>query len=221
MVNYNAGQIYKIWSPSHPEAGIYYGSTCQTLSNRIGGHRRQYKYYLKGSNIFIASFNIVKYEDHKYERVCYFPCNSKKELERAEGKYIKDDGSSCNKNIAGRTHEEYIVECEDRVKKSQKKYSEKNKDRKKEYLENNKERIYKTQKIYYEKNKERGKKYSKIYRENNKEKIRNYKKEKNKCVCGSNFSKYYKKEHEKSQKHIKFINSQHLTIVNTMNKSLS
>jgi hypothetical protein len=198
MVNYQFGQIYKIWSPSHPEAGIYYGSTCQQISTRIAGHRKDYKLYLEGKFHYISSFNVVKYEDFKYERVCYYPCNSKKELCREEGRHIQGDSKACNKYVSGRTQGEYIVECKDRVKKSQK-----------EYRENNKERRNKDQKIYYEKNKEilkeKGKKYSKKYRENNKEKIKREKKIIINCICGSNVSNYYKKEHEKTKKHIKYI----------------
>jgi hypothetical protein len=280
MVNYNAGQIYKIWSPSHPEAGIYYGSTCQTLSNRIGGHHSTYKSWSEDGAKFLSSFNVIKYEDHKYERVCYFPCNSKKELCREEGRHIKGDGSSCNKIIAGRTHEEYIVECKDRVKNNRKKYRENNKEKIKEYRENNKEKM----KEYYENNKEEINKKTKIrrennstsirqknkkYRENNKEKIKEYyennkekikeyrknnkekmkkyyeknkevrqeyyhknreknkekvKKNKNKiinCQCGSTPQNGHKARHEKTKKHIKFINSLPVVSVNTMSKSLS
>ncbi len=68
-----------------------------------------------------------------------------------------------------------------------------------EIKEQNKEK----QKKWKEENKEEIKEKSKIYREKNKEKN----KEKYKCICGSEILKRHKNRHEKSKKHIKFINS--------------
>lgn len=43
MPDYSKGKIYKIWSPS---TGLtYIGSTIQTLSNRLSGHRVKHKLY--------------------------------------------------------------------------------------------------------------------------------------------------------------------------------
>jgi hypothetical protein len=220
MVNYNAGQIYKIWSPAHPEEGIYYGSTCQAISNRIGGHRNNYKRYLKGKGNFTTSYNIVKHEDHIYERLCYYPCNSKKELEKKEVEYIKGDCKSCNKVIPGQTKKEWILKNQEKIRKDRIDYYNENKLKEsvkhKIYYEKHKEDIRDKKKIYdnknkgnknekdqlrYQKNKEKLKECSKIYYKKNQLKI----KEKFHCDCGGKYVSRHKKNHEKTLKHQRWI----------------
>lgn len=69
-----------------------------------------------------------------------------------------------------------------------------------------------TSKELREINKENKKKYDKIYKENNKKKIKEYHKEQGKikinCICGSTFRKAEKARHERSKKHINYVNSQ-------------
>lgn len=49
---------------------------------------------------------------------------------------------------------------------------------------------------------------SKQYREVNKEKIKQKKNEKNICVCGSCYTKSNQSKHEKTKKHIQYMESQ-------------
>ncbi len=55
--------------------------------------------------------------------------------------------------------------------------------------------------------KEYMKKYNKKQWEDNKEKIKEKRKEKYKCICGSEFIKIHKSRHNKTKKHISFINN--------------
>lgn len=97
-----------------------------------------------------------------------FPCSSKAELHREEGKFIRQ--MNCvNKTIPGRTRKEYREDNKDYYKKYGIEYRKKNKERKKEYYMNNKEVIKKRTKEWYEKTKEKFKKSRKEYREKNKE----------------------------------------------------
>ena len=48
MPNYQNGKIYKLWSPS--KNLIYYGSTTQTISQRLTDHLKGYRAYTKDSN---------------------------------------------------------------------------------------------------------------------------------------------------------------------------
>jgi len=161
---------------------IYIGSTKETLEDRIYYHKSNYKSYLKKTYEYITSFEICKYDDCEIHLIEEYPCNTEQELRKKEGEYQRM--MDCvNKQIAGRT--------------------------KKEWREDNKEQIKEYNKKYRENNKEQMKEYSKKYRENNKEQMKEYnkeyKKQKIKCVCGSEHRKADTRRHQRTQKHIKYI----------------
>lgn len=98
MPDYSKGKIYKIVSPSRPDLGCYYGSTCQPLSHRMGGHRNP-------SNA-TKSRVLIDCGDAVIVLVERVPCGSKEELRRAEAHYILG-GACVNKAVPGRTPAEY------------------------------------------------------------------------------------------------------------------
>jgi hypothetical protein len=151
---YQNGKIYQIVSFSHPDL-IYYGSTIQTLSMRFAGHRRDTK--KENSN---SSKQIICFDDAKILLIENYPCNSKEELNKREGEYIRNN-ICVNKRIEGRTKEEYYEDNKELIK-------EKNK----EYYEGNREKIKENSKIYNDNNKEKITEKQKIYRDNNREKIK-------------------------------------------------
>ena len=107
MPDYTQGKIYTIRSYKSDE--VYVGSTIQTLANRMGGHRRDFKAYKKGTHSYVSSFEILKYGDSYIELVILNPCNSKTELDAVEGKYIRE--MTCvNKRIAGRTSKQHYID---------------------------------------------------------------------------------------------------------------
>lgn len=202
---YQNGKIYVIRSPSTDN--IYIGSTVEKyLSNRFGGHKSKYKYFINGNGHNITSFNLIKLGDSYIELLEAFPCNSKLELCKREGELIREHKLNCvNKNIAGRDKKEYQKEYQIDNKETIKKYSKKYY---KKYNIDNKETIKIYQKQYNIDNKETVKKYytnntdsikNKVskYRENNSEKI--------KCDCGSIYVKYNSSTHNKSIKHKNFL----------------
>jgi len=127
MVNYQKGKIYAI--RSYQTDDIYIGSTVDTLSKRMGGHRCNYKQYIAGKKVGnLTSFKILKYNDAYIELLEDYPCNSKGELERKEGEYIRK--MDCvNKVIAGRSQEEYRALYDDKIKEYQRNANLKNKAR--------------------------------------------------------------------------------------------
>ena len=155
----------------------YYGSTTD-LMKRIENHKNNYK-----SNGHTSSKLVLKYPDYKFEIVEYYSCEDKKQLERREGYYHRNY-DCVNKIVAGRTR--------------------------KQYREDHKQEIKINKKQYYEKHKEKLKKYSRQYQQKNKEKMKQFR-EKNKikmtCSCGSVVSKHHKARHERSKKHLKYINN--------------
>ena len=176
-IDYSKGKIYKI--VDNTNGNIYVGSTIQKLCERLRGHRKHYKSYLKGEQSFTSSFDIIKNDNYEIILIENCPCNSKEELHREERKYI--ESIKCvNKVIPTRTDEEYYEDNKEKIKEYNKDYYENNKEqileRQKEYYKNNKEKILEKYKEYNKNNKEKIFDRRKQYCENNKEKIREQKK---------------------------------------------
>jgi hypothetical protein len=181
MPNYANSKIYKIWSISTDE--IYIGSTTQTLSKRIGGHRTKYKSYQNGKYRYITSFKILEYGDAKIELIEKFECKCKDELTAREGYYIRK--MECvNKVIPGRTQKQYYLDNKEQLKQYYKQYH-------KQYRLDNKEQL----KQYH-------KQYDKQYYQTNKEKF----KEKLLCECGCSIRKCNLPRHKRTAKHRRLLN---------------
>ena len=141
--DYSKGKIYCI--RSHQTDMVYVGSTINKLSQRMSHHRVHYRKYLKdNSSRYTSSFEIIKHEDAYIELIKLCPCKCRVELEREEGKYIRE--MNCvNKRIAGRTYKEYCQDNKEKIKKRRDKYYQKNKkkdiNRINEWREKNKEKI--------------------------------------------------------------------------------
>jgi len=142
MIDYSKSKIYKIESSETDQ--IYIGSTCRSLKERLHEHKADYKSYLKGNQHYITSFEIVKYADCYITLIEDYPCESKEDLLKREGKLIKRHDNVVNKKIEGRTHQESM----------------------KQYYENNKAKIKESMKQYRDNNKDKIKQHNKEYREN-------------------------------------------------------
>ena len=101
MPDYQKGKIYKLWSPS--KNLVYYGSTTQSISQRLTDHIKRKRYNKQRQ---YTSNIILDCEDYKIEVIEECPCNNRQQLERKEGEYIK--ANECvNKYVAGRTDKEW------------------------------------------------------------------------------------------------------------------
>jgi hypothetical protein len=170
------GYVYSI--RSHQTKDIYIGSTKDILSRRLAGHRYSYKQYLNGTYPYLTSFEIIKYEDAYIELIELIEYTDKNELIAREGHHIRI--MDCvNKHIPNRTKKEYNLDNK-----------EKNKNHKKQYYLNNHAQFI-----------EKGNQY----RLENREQINEKQKEKITCDCGSIYSKSHKLRHEKTKKHITFL----------------
>jgi hypothetical protein len=169
---YQRGKIYKIISP-HTDK-IYIGSTCeQYLSQRLGGHKGNYKRFLEEKKVsYTTSFKLLELGDVEIILIESYPCNSKDELHSRERYYI-----DLNKDI--------IVNKFIPTRKI------------KEYRENSKE----IRKQYLEKNKDKIREQVKQYIENHKDEIREHKQKIINCECGKIFKLGHKSRHERSEKH--------------------
>ena len=104
---YSHAKIYKI--VSNETENVYYGSTCNVLSMRLSQHRKAYRFYLKHNKHYCSSYEVVKFDDVEIILIESFSCKTKEELHARERFYI--EGNVCvNKQIPGRTKEEYPKE---------------------------------------------------------------------------------------------------------------
>jgi hypothetical protein len=174
----------------------YYGSTEETLKERLSGHRSDKIAYENGTTNYCSSFRVLQHEDHKIELMAEVEVATKKELRVLEGFY-QQNNHCVNIRIAGRTDAEskraWREANRDAIKKYGEAYREANQDAKKEsnrtYREANQDAI-------------------RAYREANKEKIN----KKHTCQCGGKYTHVNKATHFKSQKHQQLLSQQTATL---------
>jgi hypothetical protein len=161
-----------------------------TLSRRLSDHKSLYKRYIeKGIGCCSTSFEIIKFDDAIIELIKNVKCENRKDLDKIEGECILEHHDRIlNKNVAGRTKKEYYEIIKEKIKETNK-----------EYYEVNKEKIKETKKKYYEAKKD---KYKELYKAN-KDKLC----EKIDCDCGGKYTLGHKSKHEKTQRHIDFLNA--------------
>ena len=205
------GYIYKIYDNTN--GNMYYGSTTQTLSMRMCGHRAKYKRFMeKGCGSNCRSFEILKNGDYSYSLVEEVEFENKLILRQRERYYIENN-DCLNKCIPTRNKQEYYQDNKDKNKEYREANKDKIKEYRKQYLEANKEKIKEYKKQYREGNKDKikekikeyreaNKDKMKEYREANKDKIKEYKKEKIECECGCITRKDNMYRHIKTKKHL-------------------
>ena len=136
MPDYEKAKIYKIFSPS--KNLVYYGSTTQTLSQRLAQHIKENKAYNDKINTrYCCSYLVIDCQDYKIELVEDYSCNNKQQLSRKEGEYQK--ANECvNKTIAGRTTNEYYQDNKKKLyelrKENQKEWEQNNIEKRKQYM---------------------------------------------------------------------------------------
>ncbi len=198
MPDYQNGKIYKLWSPQGEEDEIYIGSTTDKLYKRKASHKQK-------GNKCQSKILFEKYDDIRIELLEDYPCNSKAELFKKEGEYIRNN-ICLNKVIAGRTIKEWVEDNKEDIANKSKEYriihKEHKQDYDKDYYKYNKEQLLEKQKEQYEKNKERIREYKKQYYKKNKEYV------KNKC------KEYYinNQEHLKANNNDYYINNKDVVL---------
>lgn len=119
MPNYSEGKIYAI--RSNQTDRVYVGSTTQPLAKRFYEHKTTYQAYINNQKIYVSSFEMFKYDDCYIELIRKYPCESREELAREEGKTIRE--MNCvNKKIAGRTLKEYFEDNREEFNERMKEY---------------------------------------------------------------------------------------------------
>ena len=155
MPNYENGKIYKLWSPSNNL--VYYGSTTETLSQRLAKHKCNYKAYNNdNTKLYITAYKVLECEDYKIELVETYSCNNKSQLEKKEGEYVENN-ECVNKRIEGKTKQEqrkkYNEDHKEEIKKKRQEHKEEAKQYSIKYREENREKLLEDKKKYYEEHK--------------------------------------------------------------------
>ena len=128
-MSFQNGKIYKLVCSE--TGNIYYGSTCDTLKQRLRSH--------KNPGNICSSKSFI---NPKIYLIKDFPCNSKKELTDEESKYIKD--LDCvNIVIPNRTHKQWKLDNVEKIKKQRKQHRLDIADKIKQYRLDNRERANK------------------------------------------------------------------------------
>ena len=149
----------------------------------------------------------------------FIECRNANEARARERYWFEELSANMNSYIpivVGDERREHILEIK-------KKYNETHKEQRKIYYEQNKEKMVEYFKNYRQvhdieikenkiKNSENHKLYMKEYYKTNKQKMLYDRRIDCRCTCGSHYFLYAKSSHEKTNKHIKFMNSQNVEI---------
>jgi hypothetical protein len=198
MVIKNGKKFATIYKMEDVNTGYYYiGSTFNGLKHRKQQHKKEserspdrkvYRYINDWSNV-------------KMTCLLEFECENKQQRDQREYNFICNhfDDEMCVNSIktgTGFNRKEW-----------QKQYNEENKEKiteyRKEYYNMNKETHCQQMKQHYEANKEVIKERHKKYYVTNKEKFN----QKYKCKCGGQYTHTNKTKHEKTKKHIQYMES--------------
>lgn len=140
----------------------------------------------------------IDFKNINLELVENCPCNTKDEILRSEGKWIRELKPSLNERIAGRTMQEYYFDNRDTELEYRKKY----------YLDN-RDKIREIREKYHQQNRDRDLERMKTYRLENKEQIATRLKRIVKCPkCGLEISLGNLAHHKKTKKCLKNSNVQ-------------
>ena len=111
------GYVYAIRSLSDLTL-VYYGSTKETLSRRMAGHRADHKRFLAGKHGFTTSFRVLEAGDAYIELMEIVEYEEKAQLHAVEGKCIREN-HCVNKFVAGRSRKQFRVDHAERFNAKQ------------------------------------------------------------------------------------------------------
>lgn len=177
-IDYSKGLIYKIVCNDLECKDIYIGSTTDFI-------RRKYQHKSTCNNENSKNYNLKVYKSIRANggwgnwsmiELQKYPCKDGNELRAQERLYYEELNGNLNIRNPNRSQKENYEQHQEYYKK------------------------------YYEHNKEQLKEQHKDYYKNNKEIINEQRKQKIECICGSTIVKHTKLRHERSTKHLNYVN---------------
>jgi len=178
-INYSTACIYQICCRDLEITDLYVGSTTDLIKRRCAHKSACTNKSGKNYNLHVYQFirDHGGWDNWEVVKVQDVDCACREDLIKTERAYMERLGATLNKNVPGRSREEWY---------------EVNKDYWKEYWEENKERLN-----------EKNRQYNEAHRTELKEK-RDVKVQ---CQCGSMVGKYYMTRHCKTAKHTRYLES--------------
>ena len=224
-VDYSKTIIYKLCCKDISVKDIYVGATTDMKSRKTVHKSVCYNTNRKDYNLKLYEYIREQGGFSNWDMIMIekYPCKDKLESGKRERYWIEELGATLNKQVPSRTPKEYHKDNKEyrneytrqyhkdnkeNIRQQLKQYRKDNKEKIKQYRKDNREKIRQQTKQYRKDNKEKLQKKSKEYIEKNIEKIRERQSTKYTCECGSTITKKSKARHERTQKHINFINNQ-------------
>jgi hypothetical protein len=146
--------FYKITSTNTDK--VYVGSTEKDINERLQNHEAHYRLFKDGKYSYVTSFEILECKDYIIELLENKICESKEERDTVECKYIINTPNTVNRNLPGRTPEQYRQDNKEELNEYNR-----------QYRQDNKQEINERQRQYYQENKD----YFQQYYQDNKEQI--------------------------------------------------
>ena len=204
---YKAGKIYRITDIGYHT--FYYGSTIQSLSDRMFDHKSKYKMWKHGTTTSHTRvydiFDEYGHENCNIELVELFPCETKDELLKREGYYIQNN-ECVNKIIAGRTQKEWTEQNKERLKQNTLLRKDIIRERMQEYRMKHKDRLKNMITEWRAENKDRIKEHDKKYRELHRDEINANQRCLVICeICGTSHVRNGRARHKRKKKHMRAV----------------
>lgn len=213
-IDYSKSFIYKLCCKDVNIKDIYVGSTTNMRTRKMNHKKDCHNENSKGHNRYVYHFIREHGGFNNWEMVLVeaYCATDNMDLRKRERYWTEELKGSLHTNLPYSTDEEKNEQKKEHYEDNKNQYLE----RAKNYYEENKEYKLQYQKQYSQKNKEKIAENQKQYRLDNKEKLAEQKKqyrEDNKerfyrkitCECGSIYNNSHKNRHEKTDKHLKYL----------------
>lgn len=210
-IDYSKTIMYKLVCRDLSVKELYCGATTN-WDNRKGTHKNRCtnennnKYHYKVYQYIRANGG---WDNWNMILVEVYPCKTQLESLTRERYWTDTLDAKLNTNIQGQTKQEWTEKNKEQVANLKKKWYEKNREeileKQKDYHIIHKEKINKRSNDFYNNNKKEQLEKMKVKYEKNKEQILEKLKEKYTCECGQISTISHKLRHNKSKKHINFI----------------
>ncbi len=133
-VDYSKGKIYKITNDYNDD--VYINYTCDTLVKRFSCHKKNAQKVLFKNSTLYKLMNEIGFDRFRIQLVENCPCEDKYQLCQMTREYVRNCGTIINKQVPGRTKQQYYKEYrennKEQLKQKNKEYTELNKDKIKE-----------------------------------------------------------------------------------------
>jgi hypothetical protein len=197
VIDYSKTIIYKIVSNDLNITETYVGHTTNFVKRKWEHKNRCYDKTYDNIKVYKTIRDNGGWDNWTMLEICKYPCNSFHEAALEERKHYELLNANLNMYNPSRTHEEWYEG-----------YKEKKKEYDKQRRITHKNTIKEKQKIWGEKYRDKLLEGKKKWYSQNRDRILENHKQKYTCCCGSISTIAHKLRHEKSQKHIVYLDNQ-------------